>query len=94
MNKKQLIIMWVGIAAILIGSMFPYWYMSGAARTRGGNHGYIRPLGRHFIFTPPSLIGYLSDSAVWIDLAPLHIEWTVISVVTIGLFVAFRGKEK
>lgn len=89
MNKKQLVIMWLGIAAILIGSAFPYLYVYSPAP----DGDYRWPAGRVFIFTPPNMKG-MFGSYVWIDLAPLHIEWTVISVVTIGLFVTFRDKEK
>lgn len=94
MNKKQLVIMWLGIAAILIGSAFPYYYSS-VFVIGPFSGGKIEPLGRHFIFTPPVIPPSQNrNKNIWIDLAPLHIEWTVISVMTIGLFVTFRGKEK
>lgn len=86
MNKNQLAVMWIGILAMLLVSAFPYWYKIGGSIFCAT----FNPLGRHFIFAPPEV----DVGTIWIDLAPLHIEWTVISVITIGLVVIFRGKEK
>ncbi len=92
MNKKQLIALWAGIAAILLVSAFPYYYLSSFKTGPLSSGNFVEPLGRHFIFTPP--VKTQSRDSIWIDLAPLHIEWTVISVLTIGLIVAFRNKKK
>ena len=91
MNKKQLVIMWTGLAAILLVSAFPYYYLSSYI-LGPFSRSFIEPLGRHFVFTPP--VKTRSRDSIWIDLAPLHIEWTVISAITIGLVVAFRDKKK
>ena len=92
MNKKQLVIMWAGIATILFVSAFPYYYLYSFKTGPLSSGSFIEPLGRHFIFIPPVITG--TRSSIWIDLAPLHIEWTVISAITIGLVVAFRDKKK
>jgi len=92
MNKKQLVIMWAGIAAILLVSAFPYYYLSSFKTGPLSSGSFIEPLGRHFVFTPP--VTTHQRGSIWIDLAPLHIEWTVISAITIGLVVAFRDKKK
>ncbi len=85
MTMKKIAIMWIGILVMLSVGAFPYWYVS----QRSPFGVYFSSLGRHFIFAQPEV----NVGTVWIDLAPLCIEWMAISVITIGLIVTFKAKD-
>ncbi len=60
MNKKQKIVLWIGIAVILLISLFPPWnYVcvrrQGIPIPKTSFH-YIKDAGYHFLWSPPSYI--------------------------------------
>ncbi len=87
MNKKQLIVMWVGIAAIVITGIYPPWM---TANPQGGN--YIAA-GYGFILNPPHFRG----QELWrgrIDFPHLLAQWAMFAVVTGGFMVTFKNKKQ
>ncbi len=60
MNKKQKIVLWIGIAVILLIGLFPPWNYVCVQRQsiilpRTSLH-YIKDAGYHFLWSPPSYI--------------------------------------
>ena len=92
MNKKQLIIMWVGIAIVVLMGIFPPWLA-----IEENTHIY---LGHSFILSPPNenWLRHHRDSIDInqigiVDFTRLLIQWTMVSVIVGGLFITFKDKK-
>lgn len=86
MNKKQKIVLWVGIAIFVLMELFPPWM---AANPQGGN--YIAA-GYGFILNPP----HFQSEELWrcrIDFPQLLAQWAMVAVVTGGLIYAFKDEK-
>ena len=78
MNRKQQVVLWVGIAAFVLMGFFPPWHLS--------FQGIVVADGYHF-FT------YHGPGRV-IDMRRLAVQWAVLVAVVGGLLVAFRGSAR
>ena len=84
MNKKQLIILWIGIALIVGMGIYPP-YMESFEDTGG-----FVPQGYNFIF---------SERSEWrrhemVNVPQLFAQWFIVAVITGGLLVTFKDKKK
>ena len=90
MNKKQLISLWVGISIIVVMGLFPPWVVSLSD--------HQRDCGYDWIGTPPiykwSSRGSVLAVNAHLDIPRLCLQWSIISVVTVGLLITFKDKKK
>ena len=88
MNGKQKICLWIGIAVIVLMSLFPPWLYTQARITEvQTNAGY------HFLLTPPQPQGEVGYG-IHLDMSRLFVQWIVIIAIAAGLIVSFQEKEK
>ncbi len=92
MNKKQLIVMWVGIAIVVLMGIFTPWVAIEEA-----THHY---LGYRFILSPPDETWFLHlrdkpgiDQIGIVDFTQLLIQWIMVSVIVGGLIITFKDKK-
>jgi hypothetical protein len=78
MNKKQLIVMWVGIAIIILMGIFPPWIVT--------VQGTDNILGHAFIL---SRTGRKYD----INASFLFVQWIMVVAITGGLIITFKDKK-
>lgn len=78
MNKKQLIVMWAGIAIIVLMGIFPPVAMNG--------QGICTFIGFQFIFNKETIFSF--------DLTRLGIQLIIVSAITTGLIITFKDKNK
>lgn len=80
MNRKQLVCLWLGIAAFCLLALFPPWY----AKTGDGP---VRLWHASFYHAP--------EVFPWarIDGERLILEWSVVVALTFGLVVSFGRKH-
>ena len=84
MNKKQKIVLWVGIITAVIMGIYPPWvYESRSGKTVPGPYGHIAN-------PPPESY----KTARFIDLYRLGVQWIMVAGVTGGLLVTLKGKRK
>ena len=78
MNKIQLIILWVGIAIVVLMGIFPPW----AVTYQGGGpyEGYA------FILSRPREICHIETTL-------LLVQWIMVAVVTGGLIITFKDRK-
>jgi len=79
MNKKQIIVLWIGIAAIVVMGIIPPWVVS--------IQGAIEQRGYGFILIPPEKYCHINTSR-------LYVQWIMVAVVTGGFLVTFKDKKK
>ena len=88
MNKKQKICLWIGIAIIVLMSLFPPWFYTHARITEvQTNAGY------HFLLIPPLPYDKVG-SGIRLDTSRLFVQWVVIAIITSGLIVTFKDKKE
>jgi hypothetical protein len=85
-NRRQLIALWAGIAAVVLMGLFPPWVKT---YTQPGMHPSRYPAGYRFITAPPHGGGYMG---VEVDLVRLLIEWGIVLAVIGALVVTLRRK--
>ena len=84
MNKKQKIVLWIGIAVIVIMGIFPPWVISGYSTGR--------PIaGSYSLITSPPKMG--EAYAKSIDLYRLGVQWVIVGVITGGLIYTFKDQK-
>jgi hypothetical protein len=83
MNRRQMILMWLGILALVGVCLYPPW----VGRTRDGV--LIEYVGHSWITRAPDS-RYAVKS---IDFGRLGIQWGMVVVITIGLMLTFRDKK-
>ncbi|MBA7650477.1 hypothetical protein ES703_58283 [subsurface metagenome] len=88
MNIKQKIVLWIGIAIIVIMGLFPPWIMPITRRYGMGNTvKYRKYYGYDFIWAQPE------SSLVSIDFHRLGLQWAIVGVITGGLIYSFKDKK-
>lgn len=96
MNKKQRIIMWIGLGLILFTGLFPFYHT---------NHG--KDLGYYFILTPPHYhqtwyeggneLNKVKGKPIYngnISVSRFFMQIVTILILTVGLVVLFAGPKK
>ena len=83
MNKTQLLIMWVGIAIVVLMGIFPPW-----ATIVQATHHY---LGHSFILLTPRLRP--NATIIFIDLTRLLPQWIMVAVIVGGMIISFKDKK-
>lgn len=81
MNKKQLVVMWVGIAIIVLMGLFPPW-------TTYGNSGDCYLTHKFILFKPAE-----RNIPARIDTGHLFVQWIIVTAITGGLIVTFKDKK-
>ena len=86
MNRKQTILMWVGILALVGMSLYPPWV------ARSLHDGVVvKYIGHSWMTRAPAPdLKYCFKS---IDFDRLGIQWGMVVVITIGLMLTFRDKK-
>ena len=83
MNKKQLIVMWIGIIAIVLMGLVPPWFFKPyKINTRAVDHSE----SFYKFITPRPLKGKLLAD---IDFSLLCVQWVIVAAITGGLVVTF-----
>ncbi len=99
MNRKQIIVLWIGIAAIVIMGIFPPWILNAeGASLMIQTQREISELSNqnfhtyHFILSGPRVknVSFL----LRVDLPKLSVQWITVAAITGGLLVTFRDKKK
>ena len=102
MNNIQKIILWIGIAAIVVMGLFPPWTLQLTStsiltlsydqqRWLAGQ----KSSAYKFLLTPPQLTRAAKISVPFqIDVPKLGIQWAAVAVITGGLFVTLKDKKK
>jgi len=93
MNKKQLTVLWIGIAAIVLMGIFPPWQVMEGGR---GAFGYC------FILRPPGSSQSTSIARFWrwrvclgrLDTSCLFIQWAMVAMITGGLIITLKDKKR
>ena len=105
MNRKQKIVLWLGIAVIVIMGIYPPWVCE-RRTVIGGQSVYkytLEPGPYSWIHDPPEIAettrpsysGYTSQkTAKFIDLYRLGVQWCLVSLITGGLIFSFKGKAR
>jgi hypothetical protein len=88
MNKKQKIVLWIGIAIFGLMGLFPPWVYSVGDSGRIRGYGGRRFIVRDFWSEQPR-----SSVIYSIDIQSLATEWLIVIGVTGGLFIIFKGKN-
>ena len=78
MNRKQIIVLWIGIAAIVFMGIVPPWVVS--------IQGAIEQRGYGFILIPPEKYCHINTSR-------LYVQWIMVAVATGGFIVTFKDKK-
>ena len=93
MNDKQIKCLWVGIALIVVMGLFPPWVWERSSRNI-----LERPTRYEYRYTteagPYSWIGYPPETAKFVDLYRLGIQYFVVAVVTAGLIITLGDKKQ
>jgi len=81
MNRKQKIVLWIGIAIVVLMGLFPPWmgYIK-------AERGYIR---HTFIWYHPAA----RNMGMRIDVPHLCVQWSIIVAITGGLIITFKNKK-
>ena len=74
MNRKQLIVLWIGIIAIVSLSLYVPWRWE---------YRYYHGLDYGFIWASP-------EHAVGVSLQVLAIEWVAVAIIIGGLIISLR----
>ena len=89
MNRKQMVVLWVGLSIFLLIGIFPPWLYTSVW---GEGIHPEKDAGYYFILIPPkpekSLMG------IKLDVQRLCVQWIIVSVATGGFILTFRGKKK
>ena len=91
MNKKQLIAMWVGIGIIVFMGIFPPFMLKVSGQDCYVGYGFIAPLPQDYF---ELLVTFSNESATMIDFTRLLTQWTVVSALTAGFIITFKGKKR
>lgn len=99
MNKKQIIVLWIGIIVIVLMGLFPPWTLNGEAasvflvslRDSTSIRQYDFPMYR-FILTPPKTLNVAF--LLRIDFNRLLLQWIMVAVITAGFVVSFKEKSR
>ena len=84
MNKRQTIVLWIGIIILVLMGIFPPIHIDISDRFWRGDGPRPWEPGYDFLFTMlPSKISF----------SKLFIQWFIIAVVTGGLIVTFKDKK-
>jgi hypothetical protein len=79
MNRIQIIILWIGIAVIVVMGIFPPWMKS--------IQGAIKQNGYDFILAPPEIYCHINTPR-------LYVQWIMVAVITCGFVVTLADKKK
>lgn len=85
MNKKQKIILWIGIIIIVLMGLFPPYERAIILPSFGPDDPSVR-ISYGFLFEPPIL-------DVKIDFARLAIQWIIVSVLTAGAIYTTKDQK-
>ncbi len=86
MNKRQLIVLWLGIAIFVLMGLFPPWY---------GKYHQSKPLAHSFAFIllRPEIHQH-GKGWMKINTTQLIIQWSIVTVITSGLVLSFKKRNK
>jgi hypothetical protein len=84
MNKKQKIVLWIGIAVIVVMGIFPPW-------VHRGGPGVEKSAGYSFILNGPE--SYAFGWFARPDISRLFIQWVIVAVITAGLIITVKDKR-
>lgn len=100
MNRKQIIVLWIGIAVIVVMGIYPPWTMKSvyANQLKGSDTDTIRSLMKFVnevyypIWPRPLKNNYLLFMEI--DICKLVVQWIMVATITGGLLVTFKDKKK
>lgn len=84
MNKKQIIVLWIGIAVIVIMGIFPPWIV-GQTILSPKDGGY------RFVLSHPEV---RSLDCYSLNTSRLLVQWIMVVAITGGLLVTLKEKKK
>jgi len=106
MNKKQLIVLWIGIGLIVLMGLFPPFITDSKIKMSFGYEPakYVRGYAFFFSDEIPERsrrynetdVDYREDAFVpaHIDITRLLIQWVLVTVITISLVITLKDKKK
>lgn len=98
MNKKQLVVMWIGIIIIVMMGIFPPWVSISTIRNPETIFGDWTTTKRYYYGYNPIWKGIgdsyeVSHPAASIDFHRLGLQWAITAVFTGGFMVTFKNKK-
>lgn len=101
MNKKQKLVLWVGIVMITLMGAFPPWVS--VDNIPNSNIKRTQPIGYEWLWTSPTLWrrdplyhhARVIDTSkgMAIDTSRLYVQWAVVALITAGLIYTFKDKK-
>src|SRR5262245_20208755 len=87
MTDRAMRSLWVGIAIVVLMGLFPPWVESRTSSSSLPHTGYTAfySRGYSFLFAPPT-----ENSAAFIDLSRLMVQWVIVAAITLGLVAALN----
>lgn len=89
MNRRQKIVLWIGIAVIVVMGVFPPWLYT----TTGNGLNSKKNAGYSCILFPPPPKGVGLRYGISLDVSRLCVQWAIVVVITAGLIVAFKDNK-
>ena len=89
MNKRQLVVMWVGIGLIVLMGVYPPWVNT----IRGAGIYAEMSLGYHVITDPPSPLGNPRANGIKLDTPRLALQVGLVAVVSGGLLLSLKSRK-
>lgn len=83
MNTKRKIVLWIGIAIIVVMGIFPPWVQRGALSEKSDGYSFILNEPENYAF------GWFPR----LDLPRLFIQWLIVAFITAGLIVTVKDKK-
>lgn len=90
MNRNQRIALGIGVAVIVLASLFPPWVRSYSFSSREGR--IEQPEGYHFLLSGPS--GLRGIDSARVDYGRLGIQYVIIAAVTATAIVFVRPAKE
>lgn len=85
MNRKQLIVLWVGIGLVVAMGAYPPWAIMSWPHYSGAGGKVVSSAWYACIFNPPQL--------ACLDLPRLFLQWGLVVLVTAAGMVSLRAKK-
>ncbi|NQU06020.1 MAG: hypothetical protein HQ568_08000 [Calditrichaeota bacterium] len=87
MNKKQKIVLWIGLVLFMLMGIFPPWYYVYKSEISAD---ISYKSGYYCLFVPPH--SYKKEYRI--DKTRLHIQWTIVVVVAVCLILTLKDIKK
>jgi len=98
MNKKQIIILWIGIAVIVLMGLFPPWLVEGHRVEYWSIFAppsHLRPVYPHDLLDEVAGTPRYESSRLNAEIVTdyLFAQWLMVTAITVGLIITFQDRR-